>query len=219
MKRLYSNVSASQRSLKERPEIFHSVDVNLSTHVSLCLVNHVMHETPVHSVIVCNRVVRVDLASILHILEYFVLQSLAGHVRNNLGANLTQIPVKDSLHNRFSRCASCIPFLSRELDTARTVHVFNLATYEGFVRFHFATFAADLARIEGVLLHNFADALKHEPCRRLRDSQSTAKFVRTDSVLGIRKQPKCRHPLIKSERRILKDRLNFDCELPLARIA
>src|SRR5437660_8717025 len=133
MKRLYSNVSAAQRSLKKRPKIFHSVDVNLSTHVSLSLVNYVMHETPVHSVIVCNRVVCVNLASILHILENFGLQCFSRDIRYNCGTNLPKSAVENPLHNCLPCCASCIPFLSRELDTSRTMHVFNLATHESFV--------------------------------------------------------------------------------------
>lgn len=97
VKRLYGNVGATQRSLEKRPEIFHAVDVDLSANVSLSLIHHVMHETSLHSIVVGDRVIRVHRAPELHVLKNRVLQSLAGDVRHNCGANLAKIPVKDSL--------------------------------------------------------------------------------------------------------------------------
>src|SRR4029077_20888543 len=78
---------------------------------------------------------------------------------------------------------------------------------------------ADLAPIENVLLENFPNALKHEPCRRLRHSERTSEFMGTDTVLGIRQQPKRGHPLIKGDRRIFHDCLNLDRELALTGVA
>src|SRR5580692_10893704 len=112
MKRLYSNVGSPQRTLEERPEVLHSVDVNLAAHIALGLVNHVMHETPLHPVIVGNRVIGVDLRSVLHVLENLALQYLSRDVRDDRSANLAKIAVKDALHNRFTCSASCISFFA-----------------------------------------------------------------------------------------------------------
>src|SRR5882762_601656 len=100
MKRFHSNVGAAQGSLKQRPEILHAVDVNLSANVSLSLVNHVMHEPKLHPAIVGDRAIRIDLAPKLYVLKNLVLQCLALHVRYNTGANLTEIAVQDALDNR-----------------------------------------------------------------------------------------------------------------------
>src|SRR6266403_175946 len=184
MKRLNSDVSAAQRSLEQRPEVFHAVDVNLSANISLSLVNHIMHEPPLHPVIVGNRVVRVDRASKLDVLENFVLQRFPRHIRHNRSANLAEIAVKDSLHNRLASRGSHKSFLSGESHTPRPVHILDLPPNKGFIRFNLATAATDLRGVPPLLLlHNFADSLQHEPRRRLRHSQSAAKFVRTDSVL------------------------------------
>src|ERR1700674_4040745 len=151
MKRFHSNVSAAQRSLKQRPEILHSVDVNLSAHISLGLVNHVMYEAPLHPVIVGDRVICVYRAPKLDVLKNLVLQNLTGHVRHNGSANLTKIAVKDSLHNRLASRGSHKTFLSGESDATRPVHVLDLSTNEGFVRFNLRTAAADLRGIAPLL--------------------------------------------------------------------
>jgi len=39
-----------------------------------------------------------------------------------------------------------------------------------------------------------------------------------DAVLAVGQQPKCGHPLVQSKRRVLKDRLDLQCELLLAAI-
>src|SRR5712671_2336349 len=219
MKRLNSNVSTAKAALQQRPEILHTVNVNPTANVSLSLVNYVMHKAALHPVVIGNRVVRINGASVLHVLENLILQSLACDVRHNLSADLPQIPVKDALHNRLACRSSNVSLLLRETQTARTVHVPNLAAYKRFVHFQFFAFAANLARVKGMLFHNFADALQHKPCRRLRHSQSAAKLMRTDAVLRIRQQPKRCHPLVQTERGILKDGFNFDRELPLAGVA
>src|ERR1035437_71650 len=219
MKRLDSNVSTAQRSLEKRPEILHAIHMHPAFNVSLSLIDYIVNEAPLHPVVIGDGVICVDGGAILHVLENLILQSLAGYVRHNRGTNLAEVPVKNSLHNRLACRGSRKAFLSCEAQTARTVHVPNLPANKSFVRFQFATFAADLGLIEGLLFHNFADSLEHEPCRRLRHSQSAAKFVRTDSVLRIRKQPKRCHPLIKADGRIFHYRLDLDRELALAGIA
>src|SRR5258708_6690999 len=220
MKRLNSNVGSTQRSLQKRPEILHAIDMHATAHVGLSLVDYIVNEAPLHPVVIGDRVVRVHRASKLHVLKNLVLQSLPRNVRHNSGANLTKIPVKDALHNRLTSRGSHKTFLSGESHTARTMHVFHLATDKGFIGLNFTAFAADLRGIPPLLfLHYFADALEHEPCSRLGDSQGASKFVRTDTVLGVRQKPKRRHPLIKADGGIFHDRLNLDRELPLAGIA
>lgn len=63
MKRLNSDVGSAQRSLQQRPEVLHAVDVHLPTNVSLSLVNHVMHEAPLHPAVIGDRAVRNRLCS------------------------------------------------------------------------------------------------------------------------------------------------------------
>src|ERR1035437_9770502 len=102
MKRFDSNVSTAQRSLKQRPEILHAIHMHPAFNVSLSLVDYIVNEAPLHPVVVGNGIVRIDRAAVLHILENLILQSLTSHVRYNGSANLAEVPVKDSLHNRLA---------------------------------------------------------------------------------------------------------------------
>ena len=216
MKRFHSNIGSTKRSLKERPEIFHSVDVNLSAHISLSLVHDVMHETALQSVVIGHSVIGIDRAAKLHIAENRILQSFAGHIRNNLSANLTKVPVKNAVDNRLVLVRSS----AFGLNALSLVHVLDAATHKGFVSLNCATFTADLGCVaELTPLHDFADALQHKPCRRLSNSNRLCEFITADAVFAVRQKPECDHPLIKSDRRIFHDRLDLDGELLLAGVA
>src|SRR5882724_6118188 len=115
MERFHSNVGAAKRSLKQRPEILHAVDVNLSAHISLSLVNHVMYKAPLHSAIVGDRAICIDLAPKFNVLEYLVLQCFPCYVRNHSSANVTKIAVKNPLHNHLASRGSDETFFRCEL--------------------------------------------------------------------------------------------------------
>ncbi len=101
MKRLYGNVGSTKAALKQRPEVLHAINVNLSANISFSLVNHVMHEAQLHPAVISDCGIRIDLAAKLDVLEYLVLQCFSRDVWDNTGANLTEIAVKDSLNNSF----------------------------------------------------------------------------------------------------------------------
>src|SRR5216684_3459137 len=132
MKRFHSNVGATQRSLEKRPEVLHAVDVNLSAHISLSLVDHIMHEPSLHPVIIGNGIIRIYRASKLDVLENFVLQRFPRHIWHNRSANLTEITVEDSLHNRLASRGSHKTFLNGESHAACPVHILDLTPNKGF---------------------------------------------------------------------------------------
>src|SRR5260370_37135835 len=100
MKRFHSNVGASQRSLEQRPEVFHTVHMHPTANIRFSLVNNIVNESALHSVIISNRVIRIDRAPELDVLENLILQSLTSDIRHDAGAILAEIPVKDALTNR-----------------------------------------------------------------------------------------------------------------------
>jgi hypothetical protein len=215
MKRLYGNIGSLERSLEQTPEVLHAVRVNAAMHIGLSFVHNVVNESALQSIVVGNSVIGIDCAAEFHILEYFVLQRFARHVRHNCSTHPTQIAVEDSLHNGFVFVrAAAFHFQATAL-----VHVLRDSADEGFIRFHFATFAADLRTAEPFALHHFANSLQYKPCGRLRHAKSAAKFMRTDSILRVSQKPKRRHPLIKANRGIFHDRLDLNRELALAGIA
>jgi hypothetical protein len=106
---------------------------------------------------------------------------------------------KTTLHSGFLE--------SRMADTCALifVHVSRLSTDIGFVCFNSA---GELS--SDSFLHRETNTLQHEPRGFLRDAEATVKLVRANPVLAIRGQPHSRKPFVQSNRRILKDRCDFD---------
>src|SRR5207249_2260460 len=100
------------------------------------------------------------------------------------------------------------------LDALTLVHVARFATDVRLVNFDVSGH-----HFEGSRSHSESDAVKHEPRRLLSDAESASEFVRTDPVLRVGRKPDSGEPLVQAERRVLKDRPEFDAELFLARLA
>jgi len=175
-----------------------------------------VNESTLQSVVVGDRVVRIDGAAKLDITKDRVLERLSGDVRYNRGTDLAEIPVKDAMHDGLVLVwASAFG-----LNAATLVHVLCLTANEGFVRFQLVAFATDLCCLAELLtLHYLADALQHKPCRGLRDLDRARQFVATDSVLAVRQHPEGDHPLVEADRGIFHNRLDLDRKLLLAGIA
>ena len=93
-----------------------------------------MHKATVANlVVISDRVVCIDLAAELHVLENLILQGLSRDVRHdrcpNLDGSRSSIPCTIV----FASGCSDKSLLSGRADTARTSAVSDLATYEGFV--------------------------------------------------------------------------------------
>src|SRR5205807_539604 len=123
-----------------------------------------------------------DLASILHILENFILQSLALYVGHNRGADSTQVPIQQSLHDSLIEVRPS--GLNHVFRFGVAVHVLNATANEGLVCFNFRLRTADLSTTKSPLLHRFTNAVKHEPCRLLSNAKSPRQFMGTNSVLA-----------------------------------
>lgn len=95
------------------------------------------------------------------------------------------------------------------------MHVTSFPANEGFINFNPVTAPAEFRSKERIL-HRKAQPLKHEPCRLLRDSQRAVKLHAANSVLAVGQHPKCHHPFVKTDRRILKDRVDLERKLPIA---
>ena|ERR1019366_4905999 len=213
MKRFYSNVSAAKVALEEAPEIFESVGVNFALNVLLGVVHEVMDVAPVQQ-IVSRSAVGIDLASELHIVQHFGLQSLTLDVRHDLGANFALLSVEHPHDYSFSMmAASC--FVA---NAATFVHVDCLATNPSFVNFNRSASTADLGlRCEAVsyIPQSNADAMEHEPCRLLSDADGLCDLVAADTVFAVAEHPDHHQPLLKRDGRILKDGSHFGAELAI----
>ena len=94
------------------------------------------------------------------------------------------------------------------------VHVAGLAADEGFVHFDFASGPAKFH--ECTSLQRQSNPMKHEPCRLLSNTERPRNLATANAIRAIDDHPKGCHPLVDSERGILKDRSDFDGELLIA---
>ena len=69
------------------------------------------------------------------------------------------------------------------------------------------------------IVQRCSQTLQHKPCRLLSNAKSAVDFHAANAVLAANKHPKCRHPLVQTDRRILKDRIHLERELLIATTA
>src|ERR1035441_10626165 len=218
MERFHSNVGSTQSPLEQTPEVFQPVRMDAALYVGFGMVHNVMDKAIVQ-LVVAYSVIGVDGRTVAHIVQNFILQSLALHVRYNLGADLSHVAVKNTLHNRLADEHSACVLLLNAKPTA-PVHILRQSTNECFIGFQFAArTASHLAASKLAPLHNFTDALKHEPCRLLMNANRLSKFVTADPVLAVCQHPKRCHPLVQRDWRIFHDSLDLYGKLLLAVVA
>ena len=190
--------------------------MDATINVALGMVHNIMHEV-IANLVVAYRVVRIDFGTVLDVLEKNILKSLAGDVRNNLCAYLPKISVKDSLHNSLS---TMHPTLLHKSQFAILVHVLSESADERFIGFQFRVRSAQFGcRTKRAIVQGSSEPLKHEPCRLLGNAQSAVNLHAGNAVLAIDQHPKARHPLVETDRRIFKDRIDLERKLLVAATA
>ena len=200
-------VGSAQVALEQAPEILQAVSVNLSLDVPLCMVHNIVNVAPMQFVI-SHRFIGIDLSSVPHIAEDFVLQSFTFHIGHDLGANLALLAVKHPHDYSF-------PVVSTALlvtQTALFVHVDGLAAYPGLVNLYRATFGS--ANLEnGAVLYGFADTVHHKPCASLSNANGSGQFIAANPVLAVCQHPSSNQPLVDADGGILPDGSDLDGEL------
>jgi hypothetical protein len=97
------------------------------------------------------------------------------------------------------------------------MHIPRLAADERFIHFNFRAGTTQFHK--RLILKRKSKALQHKPCRLLSYSNRAVNLHAGHAVLAINQHPKCRHPLIQSNRRVLKDRIHLERELLVAATA
>src|SRR6266851_4610401 len=219
MKRFHGNVGSTQHSLKQRPEVFESLCVNLSMYVFLSVVHNFMHKVTMQ-VIESDSAIRIHCAAMLYVFKNCVLQCFALDVRDDLRTHLPQFPVKHAKDGCLVHVAITLPLSPSplEVELPAAVHLVRVRPDKGFVAFNGAALCS--AELVGqIALHGSPEAMKHKPCRLLCNAKRAVKFHAGDAVLAVDQHPECRHPLIESEGRILEDRSYLEGELLIAPLA
>src|SRR5579859_567201 len=203
MEWLNTNVGSTESTLKQTPEVFESVSVNLSSYVSFRMVNDFMLKVLIQSFI-GKQFVGIDGGILSNVLMYDLLQLVPLPALHNLSANLTATFQDANNHCFVSHTNFAFPFV--------LVNVSSMSTDEGFVYFD-STFTAKFPRKE-TLLHSKPNAVHHKPSGFLSDSYGAVNLIRANAILAIAQHPNSSQPLIQTERGILEDGSDLDGELP-----
>jgi hypothetical protein len=202
VERLNADVGPLKLSLNETPEVFHRVRVNVAMRILDSMVNNrvpILGRKPVVRLqrITEQRAARLDV--LLHVLVKFMLLA----VRNGESKNLAT-----ALYHTESDSFVLAASARNNLFTARPVHVARFSADEGFINFDFAR------KLRGVLvLHRFANPMKHKPRSLLGQSEVSRDLVTRDPVLAVRDKPHSREPFAQRNRRFVKDSADFNREL------
>src|SRR6266404_111418 len=212
MERFDRNVRALQSALEQAPEVFESICVDLPLNIAFRVVNRLVNKVLIVQSLIRKKGIGVDRALGFDVSANLGLQMMLTTKRNNRRSNLTAA----LQHAHDGQLVFDPAFRDYALAPA-LVHESRCATNESFIYFDFLAAPTNLHGLFGV--HRKANAVHHVPGRFLRDAESACNLIGTDTVLAVRQHPHGYHPLVHAERRILKNRADFDGELFLASLA
>jgi len=208
MERFDANVGAFQAALEKRPKVLKAVRVYLPIYISVRVVDDlvsVVRSKPE----VSTPFISGQLRAGFDVLTDHSLHICALTVRDNFSADLAAT-LKDSDNDCLSTWATLHNFRPLAL-----VHEPGLTADERFI--HFDVPGQFSLKASG--LHCFANAMHHEPCRLLGNSDGPVNLIRRNSVLCRRNDPNRSKPLVQAQRRVLKNRARLCGELPFRMMA
>lgn len=202
VKRSHGNVSAFERPLQERPEVFQAVRMHSTRNILRQVVNERM-EVVERQPEIAWQGVRIDAGAELYVPPHVDLQGVVVGAGDDICSDFPapfQQPLDDGLANGTTALNTLLP-----LDL---VHVGRLASDECFIDFNFAS---HLAKTLGA--HGQSHAVQHEPSRLLGHPDGSGELATTNAVLGVGYAPNRYEPLIERQRRIFKYRIDLDGKL------
>lgn len=207
MERLNTHVRSFDCSLKQTPEVFQSVGVDVTSGITDRMVNDLVGVVFIQSD-VGFELIGMDSGTGLDRGPDTGLEVAPLGVGDNTGfdyavptfALALQEPHNHGLTDTATGFDGSPPFIP--------VHVAGLTANEGLVNLHLA-----FELLEGPRLHGESDPVEHEPRCLLGHTDRAGQFVGTDPVLGVDQEPQRGEPLAQTDRAILEDRAELDGEL------
>src|SRR6266496_2118829 len=212
MKRLDVHIGPFDSALQQRPKVFKAISVNMTLGAGLRMVDHLMNVF-VRKLVIRGMAIGNNFRTLLNIGSHFGVKIAHANPTHEFTPNARRLSTSSlALQEPKYRCLAkrASPFF----EALVLVHIARLCADVGFIRLN-----ATGKLLNRAVVHRQTDTVKHEPCSFLRDAKRASKFARTDSVLSVDDQPRCRQPFFQSKRTVLKDRSDFDAELFLARFA
>ena len=213
MERFDTNVCPTKRSLQATPKVFDSVCMYISFNVLLGVIDYVVNVLLAKIVVRAKRIC-IDMLPGFNVFRHLVVKMLSLCSRDNHRANLS-VTFEQAHHGNLAcglvSASSRRRKLSNTASKRHLVHVSRLTTDEGFVNFNMsAQLAACL-----IILQRKSESLEHEPCRLLRDADSSVNLPRANAVLAVSQHPHRTQPLVETDSGVLKNRSDLDRKLRL----
>src|SRR5580692_9944151 len=164
MEWLNSDVRSAQRSLKEAPEIFNSLRMNLPFDVFPRVIDDAMHEG-FAQILIGDCAVGVQRASTFDVIQDRILQSLTANIGNHFSADFAGHAVQHSDNSRLAQVNITAPLLTAnllQLKSAALVHLNRVSANVSFVTFY-RTAGTTTELALGFVLHSFTNPMQHEP--------------------------------------------------------
>jgi hypothetical protein len=204
MERLDAHVCAFQPALQERPEVLDAVRVDVPLNVAFGVVDHLMDIIDRQAVVGTPSVAEYTRAA-LDIFAHNALQRRAAGIGNVAQADFLRLAIQEAHHDCFAG-----PARRRDLASLILMHE---ASGTADKRLVYLEIACDLS--ERAILHRFANAVEHEPCAFLRNTQIAGDLAGANAILAVGDQPDRREPFVETDRRVLKDGADLGAELLL----
>ena len=204
---LHADIGAVQLPFNEAPKIFHPVSVGIFIRVLDGVIDNgvlVILGQP----IIGKQFVSEDRRARFDVLPYLALKFALAAILYDHRAHVAAA-FQHSHNDSLVLSAGS----GNDSLTLCLVHVAGLAANESLIDLN-TTVATQLAALLSLLSE--PDSMEHEPSGFLSNSQRPMNLARTDTVLAIENHPHCGKPLIKANRRLLKDGTDLDRELPLS---
>jgi hypothetical protein len=209
MERLHGNVGSLNAPLQQAPEVLQPVGVDVALGVALSVVNHLMDELLIQ-LLVGVEVVSENLGSWLAGRVDGTMQGAATDRAKDASADAAGLAIQPvTLQQTDNRSLARWAGGGNHPLLLVLVHKPRATADVGLVNLNLPLHALG----EGLGLHGQPDTVEHEPGGFLGHPKSAVQLVATDTVLGVDQEPDRGEPLVEADRRILKDRPEFDAEL------
>jgi hypothetical protein len=202
VERLHADICAVKLPFHERPEVFHSIRVDVSLGVLDRVIYYLMAVIFGQSIIGFQRVAEqrgTNSDVLADVTMEFMFTARGNRECENFAA---------TLHHSKSDSLILSARSGNDLPPPGAVHVPRFATNERFVNFHFSGQLRS-----GLVLHRLSNPMQQEPSRLLSDSQITGHLAGANAILAVRNHPHRHQPLIQWDRRLIQNGSYLDGEL------
>src|ERR1700722_9790304 len=199
---LHADIGTVQLAFNKAPEVIHCVRMNVAVHVLDGMINDLM------PIIICQAVIRLKSVGEQRRANSYVLTDMFVQFMLTARWDRESAHLATTFHHSESDGFILSSLTGNDTCAALAVHVSRFAADKGLIDLYLATQLCG-----GLVLHDFADAVQHEPSGLLGDTQVAGDLTSTNTIAAVGYQPHSSEPLIQTDRRLIENGAYLDGEL------